>query len=236
MFSASFLGSLVASATGDHKPNRIFRVMFRPDSDSIFVSVGFKHVKFWSVAGSELVKKKGVLTENGMSNKNKLKKMPTMLSVAFGQDNVTYTGSMSGDIFVWKDNVLTRVVSNAHQGPIFTMYTSLFDGCIVTGAKEKRKKDNAPVKVWDKDMKRAVKSFFIEKDSDVTVIKSVCRTKNKILVGTKSSSIYEISEKMNDIDSLVLGHGEGDFYGNLFIEWQNLVNTDVENFINILYY
>lgn len=50
---------------------------------------------------------------------------------------MTYTGGMSGDIFVWKDNVLLRVVLGAHSGPIFSMYTSLFDGCIVTGAKEK---------------------------------------------------------------------------------------------------
>jgi len=150
-------GTLVASASADTKPHRIFRCMFRPDSDSVFVTVGFKHVKFWSVAGSELIKRKGVLTDWNASG-NKLKKMPTMLSIAFGQvrldiiiflilsdrigfffkGNVTYTGSMLGDIFVWKDNVLVRVVSSAHQGPIFTMYTSLFDGNILTGSKEKK--------------------------------------------------------------------------------------------------
>ena len=203
-------GSLVASATGDHKPNRIFRVMFRPDSDSVFVSVGFKHVKFWSVAGSELVKKKGVLTD--CNTKDKLKKMPTMLSIAFGQENATYTGSMTGEVLIWKDNVLVRVINNAHKGPIFTMYTSLFDGFIVTGAKE-RKKENAAVKVWDKEMRKTIKSFFIEKESEVSVVKSVCRTKNKILVGTKSGSIYEILEKTNEIDSIILGHAEGNFHG-----------------------
>jgi hypothetical protein len=43
---------------------------------------------------------------------------------------------MGGDILIWKENVLVRAIKNAHQGPIFSMYTSLFDGCIVTGAKE----------------------------------------------------------------------------------------------------
>ena len=75
-------GALVASAQSG--TNRIFRVMFRPDSDSVFVSVGFKHVKFWSVAGAQLIKKNGVLTDWNSSGK-KLKKMPTMLSLAFGQ-------------------------------------------------------------------------------------------------------------------------------------------------------
>ena len=44
---------------------------------------------------------------------------------------------MNGDVYVWKDTTLTRVVTKAHNGPIFSMYTTLRDGLIVTGAKEK---------------------------------------------------------------------------------------------------
>lgn len=59
-------------------PDRIFVVEFRPDSDSQFVSVGIKHVKFWTLAGGALMYKKGVVgtLEDG--------RMQTMLSVAFG--------------------------------------------------------------------------------------------------------------------------------------------------------
>ena len=59
-------------------PDRIFVVEFRPDSDSQFVSVGIKHVKFWTLAGGALMYKKGVVgtVEDG--------RMQTMLSVAFG--------------------------------------------------------------------------------------------------------------------------------------------------------
>ena len=77
-------GSLVASASADHKPHRIFRAMFRPDSDTVFVTVGYKHVSFWSVAGCELLKRKAVFTDWNATGM-KLKKMPTMLSIAFGQ-------------------------------------------------------------------------------------------------------------------------------------------------------
>lgn len=87
-------GSLVASASGDVAPNRIFRAMFRPDSDTVFVSVGFKHVKFWSVAGSELIKRKGVLTDWDSTGK-KLKKMPTMLSIGFGQVSLDLNAEFS---------------------------------------------------------------------------------------------------------------------------------------------
>lgn len=59
-------------------PDRIFAVEFRPDSDSQLVSVGIKHVKFWTLAGGALMSRKGVVrtTQGG--------RMQTMLSVAFG--------------------------------------------------------------------------------------------------------------------------------------------------------
>jgi hypothetical protein len=53
------------------------------------------------------------------------------------QNNLTFTGSISGDVCVWKENVLCRVVARAHNGPVFAMYTTLRDGLIVTGGKER---------------------------------------------------------------------------------------------------
>ena len=53
------------------------------------------------------------------------------------QDNLTFTGAMNGDVFVWSSHKLVRVVSRAHSGPVFTMHTTLRDGLIVTGGKEK---------------------------------------------------------------------------------------------------
>lgn len=71
---------MVASKSGDTQ--RIFHAEFRPDSDSQFVTVGVKHVKFWSVVGGELVARKGVLTKpEGATG---VVKMQTMLSLAFG--------------------------------------------------------------------------------------------------------------------------------------------------------
>lgn len=69
-------GSKVTSKGGHAE--RIFVVEFRPDSDTQFVSVGIKHIKFWTLVGGSLVYKKGVIgsVEDG--------RMQTMLSVAFG--------------------------------------------------------------------------------------------------------------------------------------------------------
>jgi hypothetical protein len=54
--------------------------------------------------------------------------------VFFLKENRVYTGSMTGLVFIWRDNTLERTV-NAHFGPIFSLFSS--DNCIVTGAKEK---------------------------------------------------------------------------------------------------
>lgn len=53
------------------------------------------------------------------------------------QSNLTFTGAINGDVYVWKDHFLIRLVAKAHTGPVFTMYTTLRDGLIVTGGKER---------------------------------------------------------------------------------------------------
>ncbi|KAK3093757.1 hypothetical protein FSP39_019782 [Pinctada imbricata] len=200
-------GTKVASSPGHSQ--RIFRAEFRPDSDSQFVSVGVKHVKFWTVAGGEIIGKRGVLTPSVASGKP----MQTMLSIGFGANNVTYTGAMSGDVYVWKDNMLERMVQKAHNGPVFSMFTTLRDGYIVTGGKEVSNKDNGPVKLWDQEMLRRRAFPIHDPSSKVDVVKSVCRIKGKILVGTKDNDILEISEKNGGIQMLVAGHGEGEVWG-----------------------
>lgn len=69
-------GAKIASKAGHNQ--RIFVAEFRPDSDSQFVSVGVKHVKFWTLAGRALLSKKGLLSTLEDA------RMQTMLAVAFG--------------------------------------------------------------------------------------------------------------------------------------------------------
>lgn len=73
----SALSGTKVTSKGGHA-ERIFVVEFRPDSDTQFVSVGIKHIKFWTLVGGSLMYKKGVIgsVEDG--------RMQTMLSVAFG--------------------------------------------------------------------------------------------------------------------------------------------------------
>lgn len=85
-------GSKVTSKGGHAE--RIFVVEFRPDSDTQFVSVGIKHIKFWTLVGGSLMYKKGVIgsVEDG--------RMQTMLSVAFGAVRVFKTFKQNRNHFM----------------------------------------------------------------------------------------------------------------------------------------
>ena len=96
IISMSVLGSKLATAPGSS--SRIFHAEFRPDSDSHFVTVGVKHVKFWTIVGSQLVGKKGIMSS--IDNVSTQPQMQTMLSVAFSA--VRYVLEIIGQI-IWSD-------------------------------------------------------------------------------------------------------------------------------------
>ncbi|XP_061915415.1 echinoderm microtubule-associated protein-like 6 isoform X1 [Entelurus aequoreus] len=197
-------GSRVCGRAGH--PHRIFAAEFRPDSDCQFVSVGIKHVKFWTLVGGALVYKKGVVStlEGG--------RMQTMLSLAFGAVDLTFTGAVNGDVYVWREHFLLRAVAKAHTGPVFCMYTTLRDGLIVTGGKERPTKEGGAVKLWDQEMKRC-RAFQLESSRPVECVRSVCRGRGKILVGTKDGEIIEVGEKNAASNVLLDSHARGGVWG-----------------------
>ncbi|XP_011939019.1 PREDICTED: echinoderm microtubule-associated protein-like 5 isoform X7 [Cercocebus atys] len=197
-------GAKIASRAGHNQ--RIFVAEFRPDSDTQFVSVGVKHVKFWTLAGRALLSKKGLLSTLEDA------RMQTMLAIAFGANNLTFTGTISGDVCVWKDHILCRIVARAHNGPVFAMYTTLRDGLIVTGGKERPSKEGGAVKLWDQELRRC-RAFRLETGQATDCVRSVCRGKGKILVGTRNAEIIEVGEKNAACNILVNGHVDGPIWG-----------------------
>nr|XP_034963441.1 echinoderm microtubule-associated protein-like 5 isoform X5 [Zootoca vivipara] len=197
-------GAKIASRAGHNQ--RIFVAEFRPDSDTQFVSVGVKHVRFWTLAGRALLSKKG------QTSSIEDARMQTMLSVAFGANNLTFTGTISGDVCVWKEHILNRIVGKAHNGPIFAMYTTLRDGLIVTGGKERPSKEGGAVKLWDQELRRC-RAFRLETGQIIDCVRSVCRGKGKILVGTKNAEIIEVGEKNAACNILINGHMDGPIWG-----------------------
>ena len=74
------------------------------------------------------------------------------------------------------------------------------------------KESPSAIKLWDSEMRRC-KAFFIEHAAKQTIIKSVSRSGNMILVGSRDSDIFQIEEKRNSCHKLVLGHAEGELCG-----------------------
>ncbi|XP_063080185.1 echinoderm microtubule-associated protein-like 5 [Engraulis encrasicolus] len=190
-------GTPLACVSGHSE--RIFVAEFRPDSDVSLVACGVRHVRFWTLAGGALLSRRGVMSNIPDA------RMQTMLSLAFGASNLTFTGTISGDVCVWKEHMLVRIVAKAHTGPVFTMYTTLKDGLIVTGGKERPSKEGGALKLWDQELKRC-RAFRLETGQNIDCVRAVCRAKGKILVGTRNAEILEVCEKNAACSILVNGH------------------------------
>ena len=67
----------MAQSTGSI--NRVFQARFRPDSTNKFVTIGIRHIKFWSLAGAKLLVKRATMSVRGGASY----KLQTMLSLAF---------------------------------------------------------------------------------------------------------------------------------------------------------
>ena len=81
-------------------------MQFQPNSDNQLVSCGVKHIKFWTLKGNTLKPSKGIFGKAG--------EIQTMLCLAFGPEDITYSGALNGDIYVWKGKNLSSVIANAH--------------------------------------------------------------------------------------------------------------------------
>eukprot|EP01147_Barroeca_monosierra_P006723 gene6723-357_t len=174
--------------------SRIFVARFRPESDVEFVTAGIKHLYFWTITGSSLLHKRGVIGPE--------MKMTTMLGVAFGKNDITFSSAMDSDVWIWKGTRLMKVVK-AHSRPCFTMSThiSRSEHDIITGGKD------GYVKVWDAEMNMKEEMHIPEEE-----LRSVCRsTDGSYLVGTESGSIY-MTRPGSDPECILSGHGQGEVW------------------------
>jgi hypothetical protein len=96
----------------------VFDIQFHPFKPDTIVSCGVKHIKFWTLCGNTLTPKKGVFGKTG--------EIQTILCLAFGADGSTYSGTLSGDVYIWRDNTLDRVVSAAHSVGPYNNHNHLF--------------------------------------------------------------------------------------------------------------
>jgi microtubule-associated protein-like 6 len=97
-----------------HK-DKIFVIKWNPFSSDQLVTVGIKHIKFWTQTGGGFTSKRGIF--------GNVAKQDTMLCVTYGKTaEMVYSGGTSGKVFVWEGNTLKEVIQ-AHQGTVMAMQT-----------------------------------------------------------------------------------------------------------------
>ncbi|KAF3844804.1 hypothetical protein F7725_007967 [Dissostichus mawsoni] len=75
-----------------------------------------------------------------------------------------------------------------------------------------RSKEGGALKLWDQELKRC-RAFRLETGQVIDCVRSVCRGKGKILVGTRNAEIIEVGEKNAACNILVNGHMDGPIWG-----------------------
>ncbi|KTF77920.1 hypothetical protein cypCar_00043473 [Cyprinus carpio] len=178
---------------------QIFDISWDPFLPHRLVSCGVKHIKFWTLCGNALTPKRGIFGKTG--------DLQTILCLATAKDEVTYSGALNGDIYVWKGLNLTRTIQAAHGAGIFSMH-SCEEG-FATGGRD------GCVRLWDVDFKPITKIDLREAEQGYKglSIRSVCWRADRILAGTQDSEIFEVMVRDRDKPLLIMqGHSEGELW------------------------
>lgn len=97
-----------------HK-DKIFVVKWNPFSSDKLVTVGIKHIKFWTQTGGGFTSKRGIF--------GNVAKQDTMLCATYGKTaDTVYSGGTSGKVFVWEGNTLKETIE-AHKGTVMAIQT-----------------------------------------------------------------------------------------------------------------
>uniref|UniRef100_A0A8C8RE05 EMAP like 6 n=1 Tax=Pelusios castaneus TaxID=367368 RepID=A0A8C8RE05_9SAUR len=190
-------GKLLATATGHS--DRIFDISWDPYQPNRMVSCGVKHIKFWTLCGNALTAKRGIFGKTG--------DLQTILCLACAKEDVTYSGALNGDIYVWKGLNLVRTIQGAHSAGIFSMYAC--EEGFATGGRD------GCIRLWDTDFKPITKIDLRETEQGYKglSIRSVCWKADRLLAGTQDSEIFEVIVRERDKPMLIMqGHCEGELW------------------------
>jgi WD40 repeat protein len=201
-------GKILTKSAGHQE--RIFELQFRPGTDNQLVSCGVKQISFWKLIGNTMQKKKGIFGNP--------KNITTMFCLAFSDadKDLVYTGTILGQIYIWKGQELKEIIPSVHSSSIFQI-TPLNGGYATAG------KDSC-IRTWDAsfaplesiNLKQTMShmnspDFFFPHE---LVIRSIVAKNSRLLIGTQSSEIFEVDLANDDLGAKCLckGHGEGELW------------------------
>ncbi|GMH46698.1 hypothetical protein TrVE_jg371 [Triparma verrucosa] len=191
-----------ASSKGDKA--KILDVKFVPNSTNEFVTVGVKHIKYWTIQGTNIAGKKGILGKEG--------KNQPFPCCAFMNNNLV-VGCADGSIYTLVDRKV-KTVTKMHLKAVNTMITTP-DNTLITGSKDGK------VFFFDTTM-NPLKSIFCQAlMGDISVrpfIRSVSLRPDKarIVIGTEGSEIVEFDVEAGAMVgpcALINGHFKDELWG-----------------------
>ena len=199
-------GALICTERGDARRN-ILAMRCNPH-DGLVVTVGARHIKFWSLTvsmGTEAVEvgppisvwQQQLEARRGVFGRHGVSKSHTLLCVEFGGPGVTVTGTRDGSLLVWKGVVLTSWLQ-AHAGPVFSIWAIPAQGQtrMCTGGKD------GCIGLWMFDASLHLdRSPIPLPKGHKACIRAVCwhqmMDKNEILVGTAAGKILIVSPELS---------------------------------------
>ena len=114
LYIKNFLGITNQNLLISVHKDKIFEVRWDSNNVDKLITVGIRHIKFWTQAGGGLTSKRGIY--------GKLAKADSHLCVTCPKSpGVIVSGSLSGLVYIWNEEVLKSTVQ-AHQGPVFAIH------------------------------------------------------------------------------------------------------------------
>ncbi|OUM59204.1 hypothetical protein PIROE2DRAFT_15344, partial [Piromyces sp. E2] len=131
----------------------IFNLIVNPFSRREFVTLGVKHIRFWSI--DNIIHP----VDNPEKNQNLT---VSHVSGAYLKSKTFASGTIKGDIYFWKCGLLSVVCNNIHRGPV-TVVSPLPNNNFLTGGRDGR------IVYWN-EQHQPINEFTFENNSCIRSI------------------------------------------------------------------
>jgi len=205
-------GKKIISEKGD--TNKIYEIQWSHVKEDEFVTVGKRHVYFWTFDGKKVKKTRGKLGSFEQQD---------YPCVGFSEKGYACLGTKDGHIYIFVNGVAKKKFK-VHKGAVHTV--DWWPGGLVSGGKD------GNIVILDKKVKP------IQKIQAPKKIQSIYVSGKNLLIGTGNASIYEIkgftSGKAFLPAPAVSGHFDGEVWSVSFNpEGNTMVSVGEENMVAI---
>jgi WD40 repeat protein len=178
-------GKLIYTEKGG--PDKICDLAWcKKDGSKAFLTVGVKHVKMWDAAAKK--------SNRGIFGKNTL---TSFTSCTFGDNGISYSGSIGGSIYSWSGNSCSGAVK-AHAGSIHSI--NYCEGKLISGGADKKIVFSDPAKLT------RLSEIVVESSP-----RALDMVGDKILAGLRNGTIIEI-EGGKQVP-VMKSHSDGELWG-----------------------